>query len=1308
MSLFQNTVLSKYLNTQDPELLSQKWEEFSSHFHDPVIQENIRNSKEEQYQEGFLRDLFVKVLGYTLNPTPEFNLTTEYKNVKDAKKADGAVIIGEDVPAVIELKGTGTTDLGTVEDQAFGYKNNQPTCKYVVISNFEKLRFYIDNAIEHIEFNLFNLTKEEFNLLYLCLAYENIKNDTASKIKNESLSKEDEITKQLYKDYSVFKRELFQNLTAQNPEYNQVELFNKSQKLLDRFLFLFFGEDRGLLPPNSVRMILDQWSKLKELDAYTPLYERFKKYFGYLNTGFEGKHYDVFAYNGGLFKPDEILDNTKIDDHLLYTHTLKLSEYDFESEVDVNILGHIFEHSLNEIDEIKAQLAGEEIDKTQTKRKKDGVFYTPKYITKYIVENTVGKLCEEEKAKLGIKEEDYYTDKKRQLKTKQKLLKKLQDYRKWLHEITIIDPACGSGSFLIEALNFLIEEHSYIDEMEAKLTDSAIAFSYHSESILENNLYGVDINEESVEIAKLSLWLRTAEPNRKLSSLSHNLKCGNSLIDDPEVAGDLAFNWEKEFPKIFKEKNAYHLVFTTHNSRISERMKKLKIKPGKPANLNLEQEIKLAEIFGKIIKDYDFDVLAWNVCKDHVHLVLVCTEDELTDQVRTMKSISAKELNRWINPALVPKARPPMGFSDASHATESPMGLDPLSGDSDASADSEPDILYDEFPDVHSPMGLDPLPDDPSPNDAEEARHRDALEGDGDALEDFDPYHPEEHNNHLWSQKFYFVDTESWKWISDVESGFPYKITHLTNALEYVENNRYKHQLPKSKELEEIIASFIKTPEEVFENPYKGGFDVVIGNPPYVKLETIKKESEKLQKSGYQTYDRRGDLYVLFVERGFSILKEGGLISYIMPNKWMQAGYGEKLRSYFLEKRLIQLIDFGDIQIFDGATTYPIIFIAGKQEPDESFEAALLTRDKIYDFEYNIESNSDTFFTKDFSKKTWVISSLKDKELLEKLKNKFPTLKEFVNGEANYGIKSGLTDAFIIDENTKNEIIKTDSNSEELIKPLVRGRDISRYYGEHKKYYQVCTFPSLSINIDDYTGVKNHLLSFGQERLEQSGKKGSRKKTNNKWFETQDTIVYHLDFEKPKIMYQVFQVLPCFIYDEQSLYCNNSMWILPTTNKGLLAILNSKMGWWLITKYCTQIQNGYQLIWKYFGEIPIAKPSIELSEKAEKMLSLNKDLQEVSDKFKRTLHRKFELEKLSKKLEDWYHLSFGEFIKELKKKKIKLSLSEEAEWEDYFLEEQAKALSIQSEIDATDKEIDQMVYQLYGLTEEEIEVVEKG
>jgi len=551
MSIFQSSVVIKHLKTQNKEKIATQWEIFKTHFHNPTIQDNIRNSKEEQYQGGFLIDLFVIVLGYTKNPTPNFNITTEYKNVKDSKKADGAIVVDDVVKAVIELKGTNTTDLSKIEVQAFGYKVNQPECTYVITSNFEKLRFYIDNTIEHIEFNLFTLTEKEFGLLYLCLAFENIQNDTPKKIKKESISQEDAITKKLYNDYSLFKRELHQSLVVLNPQFDALTLFQKSQKLLDRFLFLFFAEDRQLLPPNSVRMILEQWVKLKDLDAYTPLFDRFKKYFGYLNTGYKGKQYDVYAYNGGLFKADAVLDTITIDDDLLYKHTLRLSEYDFISEVDVNILGHIFENSLNELDEIKAQLEGQVIDKSKTKRKKDGVFYTPKYITKYIVENTVGKLCEEKKAELEIVEDDYITDRKRQKKTIKSLIDKLTEYRNWLLQLTICDPACGSGAFLNQALDYLITEHKYIDELQAKLFGDAMVLSDVENSILENNLFGVDLNEESVEIAKLSLWLRTAQPNRKLNDLNNNIKCGNSLIDDIEVAGDKAFNWKQEFPQIF-------------------------------------------------------------------------------------------------------------------------------------------------------------------------------------------------------------------------------------------------------------------------------------------------------------------------------------------------------------------------------------------------------------------------------------------------------------------------------------------------------------------------------------------------------------------------------------------------------------------------------------------------------------------------------------------------------------------------------------------------------------------------------------
>jgi len=565
MSLFQNTVLKKYRQSQPQATLDLQWEVYTSIFHDISKQTNIRSSKEEQYQEGFLRELFVKVLGYIINPDVNFNLTTELKNLTNSKKADGAIIIDDKVMAVIELKGTDTTDLGKIEAQAFGYKTNQRDCRYVIISNFEKLRFYIDDATEFVEFNLFTLTKDEFATLWLCLAFENIKNDLPGKLKAESVSNEDKITKNLYKDYSAFRKELFNNIVELNPQHNKLELFKKTQKLLDRFLFIFFAEDRLLLPTNLIFSINLEWQKLREARVPVSLYDRYKMYFDDLNTGARvslpafGKHtneivtaqYDIYAYNGGLFQTDELLGSIKIDDDLLFKHTRKLSEYDFESEVDVNILGHIFENSLNEIDEIANEIEGTVTEKTKTKRKKDGVFYTPKYITKYIVDNTIGKLCAEKKTELQLDETQYTTDKRIQQKTKKDLLAKLETYRKWLLELTIVDPACGSGAFLNQALEFLIAEHRYVDELQAKLFGDALVLSDVEGSILENNLYGVDLNEESVEIAKLSLWLRTAQRNRKLNSLNNNIKCGNSLIDDPEVAGDKAFNWQEAFPKVF-------------------------------------------------------------------------------------------------------------------------------------------------------------------------------------------------------------------------------------------------------------------------------------------------------------------------------------------------------------------------------------------------------------------------------------------------------------------------------------------------------------------------------------------------------------------------------------------------------------------------------------------------------------------------------------------------------------------------------------------------------------------------------------
>lgn len=1006
MQFFQTSVLNKYLQQLDKETVTASYAKFKIHFLNLKVQAEIRSLKEEQYQGEFLEDLFVKILGYTKpassSETP-FNLTTEYKNVKDSKKADGAILIDGNVKAVIELKGTNTTDLSKIEAQAFGYKNNQPNCTYVITSNFEKLRFYIDNATEHLEFDLFTLSEKQFELLYLCLSFNSIAKGIPKKMKEESVSEEKNITKKLYSDYSLFKRELHQDLVRQNPEIDALLLFKKSQKLLDRFLFLFFAEDRQLLPPNSVRMILNQWRSLQELDEEVPLYNRFKKYFGYLNTGFKGKLYDVFAYNGGLFKPDEVLDIVVIDDELLFRHTFKLAEYDFESEVDVNILGHIFENSLNELDEIAAQLEGGAIEKANTKRKKDGVFYTPKYITKYMVDNTIGKLCEANRPAIPETGVNPALPKKQ----KEAFLNALKTYRNWLLELTICDPACGSGAFLNQALDFLINEHRYIDELQAKLFGDALVLNDVSKSILEKNLYGVDLNEESVEIAKLSLWLRTAQPNRKLNDLNNNIKCGNSLIDDVAVAGDKAFNWQEAFPTVFE----------------------------------------------------------------------------------------------------------------------------------------------------------------------------------------------------------------------------------------------------------------------------KGGFDVIIGNPPYVNANDIKKNSSQEEydflKANFVTAKGTVDLYIYFFEKGLMALNKKGILSYITPNRFLSASYGTALREYIIfNYKLDAVVDYSDKNVFPDASTYPVIttisqkvtipyeVLTGKFEE----ESKQLIVSKFPSFKLNLLDDFILGFL------------LNDKlPITEKVINKSISLNGVGKINATSTAKEADDYSFLINESEGFKLINTGT-----IDPYVTswGYDFLTDKGKKIKH--------------PYLPKNSEVISNNRKEL----------------------------YASPKIIISKIGLQCEAFYDKEGVYASINTNCIHSfldnfTPEYVLCWLNSKL--YNYTFECLfdglRMSGGYLLFSAPNLKntcIYEASPEqqIPFIENADKMLRLHETLQEQSQKFQRTLERKFSLGTLPKKLQEWYQLSYGDFIKELAKQKVKLTLSQESEWEEYFIEESKKVNAIVAEITQTDRLIDKLVYELYELTEEEIAIVE--
>ncbi len=1064
--LFQKNIIKKFMATMPKEKTDEAWAKYQVYFLNAEIQQNIQQSKEEQFQEGFLRELFVKVLGYTLNPSPGYNLITEKKNETNSKKADGAILLDEKVVGVIELKDHKTTDLSKVEAQAFGYKSQHVGTRLVVISNFEKLRLYIDNAVDYREWHLFTLDREDFNELYLCLAWAQVKAGTALQMKQESVSSEDQITKALYQDYSLFKQALFEDIVKRNPVREgddekewQLLLFKKTQKLLDRLLFIFFAEDCGLLPPNMVVQIVDEWEQLQDLDMDVPLYERIKKHFGYLDLGYQGKKYEIFAYNGGLFKPDAVLDNLQIGDDVLAKHTRKLSTYDFASDVDVNILGHIFENSLNEIEEVTQQITSGAAPQT-SKRKQDGVFYTPQYITKYIVENTVGRLCAEKKAELNIVEDDYFSDQRRQLQTKKRLLDHLQQYREWLLQITILDPACGSGAFLNAALQFLMAEHKLIDEMEAKVAGATIEFQGVENSILENNLYGVDINEESVGIAQLALWLRTAKPHRKLNSLNQNIKCGNSLISDPAIAGDKAFDWQKEFPKVFE----------------------------------------------------------------------------------------------------------------------------------------------------------------------------------------------------------------------------------------------------------------------------KGGFDVVIGNPPYVQLQSMGTMSDAYAKCGFETFNKSADLYCLFTERGYSLLKEGGLQSFIMPNKWMLVSYGKELRRFMAKTDLQQIINFGDVQFFDEATIYVCIFVTRKDNKQRNDVQALSLNQKTFhgDFLNEVPTQLAAYPADTFGESEWIIQPKAHFDILKKMLQQGTALKDMPISIYR-GVLTGYNDAFFIDEDTKERLITEDPKSAELIKPLLRGRDIQVWAPVWDNLYLLFVpwhFPNHSDSTIQGASEKSEndfkerypsiyaYLENHKEKL--SARNKAETGIRYEWYALQRWAAdYYEEFSRPKIMYPNMTSLFPFIYDEKGFFGNDKTFMITANDdsvnlKYITAILNSKLCKLWIWYNCPELQGGTREIRKVYFEnfrIPLNVDQQPLARLTDLQMQQVGQLQEKRTRFLRRLSENFEGIKITTALQTFDQLDFKGFVAELKKQKIKLSLVQQDEWEDYFNQYRQVCQELSEQIQATDNEIDDRVFDLYGLTPEEKRII---
>ncbi len=530
---------------------------------------------ETQNDAEFIQRILVDVLGYTGSSTGgEWTLAKNQPigsgnvDVALGRFTSSGVI---EIHAPLELKGARTKDLDTIMSgrnktpvqQAWEYAMDAKGAKWVLVSNYRQIRLYAVGygRKDYEVFDLATMTRpENYHRFMLLLSTVNLLSGFTLKLLQESDAAEKEITKQLYKEYKETRSTLINEII----DSQQVEAFTAvrlAQTILDRVLFVAFAEDKGLLKSATLKEAFET----KNPYSPQPAWDNYKGLFNAIDKG--NIRLNIPGYNGGLFATDK-----QIDDLIITEDTCRrfadLGEYDYDSDVSVNILGHVFEQSITDIEDIKhsldpGSLPAAEID---SKRRTDGIFYTPPFITRHIVEQAVGKWLADRKAELGfdsikpLENADYASikivnrgKKKGQVAFNENVRAHVtiwEAYRDRLSSIKVVDPACGSGAFLNEVFDFLYREGQVVNRALETLYGGQISLFRWDNHILANNIYGVDINRESVEITKLSLWLKTANRSEKLSYLDDNIKPGNSLIKEDSIAGDLAFDWQTQFKDV--------------------------------------------------------------------------------------------------------------------------------------------------------------------------------------------------------------------------------------------------------------------------------------------------------------------------------------------------------------------------------------------------------------------------------------------------------------------------------------------------------------------------------------------------------------------------------------------------------------------------------------------------------------------------------------------------------------------------------------------------------------------------------------
>ena len=568
--LFNEKIMDDYISRYEKELVSNKnsvqiWIE---KLNNDELKDEVKNYS--KFTSYILND----ILGYT----PEDYIDQE--SIGDEKRPVDYVLLQNDKKYVaVELKGTSTPDItkrhnreNSAVEQACLYATEQKETKWAIASNYDEFRLFNPKSRnDYISFNFRELKDEKvLKKFLLCFSkFSLIDEDIPQKLIEKSTIFEREFEDEFYQLFAETRLMLIKELENSSEDIDRHEAIRLAQLILNRYIFICFAEDLGLLPALTSTNTIMTPIKNANLRKNT-IWNRLNDLFFFVNEGNPQK--GINEFNGGLFA--EELDDFKIRDMVddlsffddcykkwkfeeqyekikplienykdvlnpIYKNLLTISEFDFDSQLDVNILGHIFENSIGDIEELK--------NEDKSRRKKDGVFYTPEYITDYICRNTIIP----------------YLSKSGEINTVEDLISEynlstseLEKLDEKLKNIKIVDPACGSGAFLNKAADVLLEIHEHYHAARYANSKNKLDQWFDSvnsrREILINNIYGVDLNPESVEITKLALFLKVATKGMKLPNLDKNIKCGNSIIDDENVVGDKAFNWEEEFSEIIE------------------------------------------------------------------------------------------------------------------------------------------------------------------------------------------------------------------------------------------------------------------------------------------------------------------------------------------------------------------------------------------------------------------------------------------------------------------------------------------------------------------------------------------------------------------------------------------------------------------------------------------------------------------------------------------------------------------------------------------------------------------------------------